>query len=199
MAIMSERSPKVDGYLRKQKQWAEELTALREVVLAAGLTETIKWRVPCYTLDGANVLLLNALKDYCAVGFMKGALLKDPKGVLDVPGPNTQAARLVRLTSIAEVKAKTPAIKALIKEAIAVETAGLKVAFKGIDEHAMPEEFAAVLDDRPEVKAAFEALTPGRRRGYLMHFAGAKQSATRASRVEKCLPMIMAGKGLHDR
>ncbi len=197
---MTAQSSQVDGYLRKQKQWAAELAALRGVVLGFDeLAETVKWRVPCYTLEGANVVLLNALKDYCAVGFMKGALLKDPKGILETPGPNTQAARLVRFTCVAEVAQRTPALKALIREAIRVERAGLRVELKPIDERAVPTELASVLAERPEVKAAFAALTPGRRRGYLMHIAGAKQSSTRAARVERCLPRILAGRGLQDR
>lgn len=191
-------NPKVDGYLRKNKQWREPLQELRRILLDAGLTEEIKWRAPCYTINHGNVVIIGAYKEGCVFSFLKGALLTDSKGLLLKPGENTQAGRIIRFTTAEEVIAMEDLLRAYLQEAIAVEKAGLKVPLKAISEYAVPEEFQKLLDDSPELQAAFQALTPGRRRAYLMHFAAAKQSKTRESRIEKCLPQILAGKGLDD-
>lgn len=191
-------TPQVDGYIRKQKRWQQELKALRAIVLDSPLTEDVKWRAPCYTLDGANVLMLGAFKDYCCISFLKGSLMKDPKHVLQSAGPNSQAVRLVRFTTVDEVEKLAPTLKRYIAEAIALEKSGAKVELKPITEHAIPEELQAKLDEFPALKKAFESLTPGRRRAYYLHIGSAKQSATRAARVEKHIPRILQGKGIDD-
>jgi uncharacterized protein YdeI (YjbR/CyaY-like superfamily) len=190
--------PQVDGYLRKNKQWQEELAKLRKIVLDSELTEEVKWRVPCYTFQQSNVVILGAFKECCTLSFLKGALLKDAKGILVKPGENTQSARVVRFTNVREIAKLEPVLKAYINEAIEVEKAGLKVTFKKVTEHPVPEEFQAKLDETPGLKTAFDALTPGRRRAYLLHFSAPKQSKTRVSRVEKCMKQILGGKGLDD-
>ncbi len=195
---MNSMTPKVDGYIRKHRKWQEPLQKLREIVLECGLTEEVKWRVPCYTLENRNVIILGAFKEYCALTFVKGALLQDAKGILAKPGENTQAARVVRFTDAREVVELKATLKAHIREAIAVEKAGLKVPFKKITEHAVPQELQRKLDQNPELKAAFCALTPGRQRAYLLYFSGAKQSTTRQARIEKCVSRILEGKGLDD-
>jgi uncharacterized protein YdeI (YjbR/CyaY-like superfamily) len=186
----------------KVKTWASELAALRGLVLEAGLTEECKWGVPCYTVENdknsGNVVIIHSFKEYCALLFFKGALLKDPKGILIQQTENVQGGRQLRFTDVREITKLKSTINAYLQEAIAVEKAGLKVAKKETAEFAIPEEFQAKLDKSPALKSAFEALTPGRQRGYLLHFAGAKQSATRAARVEKCTPQILSGKGLLD-
>lgn len=192
-------NPKVDGFLRSARRWREEFTALRAIVLDCGLTEELKWGKPCYTSEGKNVVLIHGFKDYCALLFMKGALLKDPKGVMIQQTDNVQSARQIRFAGVADIEKMAPTLKAYIKEAIKVEKAGLKIQKKDTTDFAMADEFRVRLDKSPALKSAFEALTPGRQRAYLLHFSGAKQSATRASRVEKCIPGILAGKGLNDR
>jgi uncharacterized protein YdeI (YjbR/CyaY-like superfamily) len=182
----------------KVNTWAAELAALRALVLAAGLTEACKWGVPCYTFEKGNVVLIHAFKDYCALLFFKGALLKDAKGILIQQTENVQSARQLRFTDVRDIVAMKATIKAYLQEAVAVEKAGLKVSMKPTAEFVMPEEFQAKLDTSPALKTAFEALTPGRQRGYLLHFAAAKQAKTRAARVEKCMPQILNGKGLLD-
>jgi uncharacterized protein YdeI (YjbR/CyaY-like superfamily) len=182
----------------KVNTWAAELAALRALVLAAGLTEACKWGVPCYTFEKGNVVLIHAFKDYCALLFFKGALLKDAKGILIQQTENVQSARQLRFTDVRDIVAMKATIKAYLQEAVAVEKAGLKVSKKPTAEFVMPEEFQAKLDTSPALKTAFEALTPGRQRGYLLHFAAAKQAKTRAARVEKCMPQILNGKGLLD-
>lgn len=195
---MNTQSPKVDGYLRKNKTWQKELQALREIILETPLVEEVKWRVPCYTFEQGNVVFLGAFKEHCTLSFVKGALLKDSHHILTKPGENTQSARVIKFTDVEQIEAKKTILKAYIEEAIAIEKAGLKVAFKKTSEFTFPEEFQTKLDENPKLKAAFAALTPGRQRGYLLHFSGAKQSTTRASRVEKCTPRILSGKGLDD-
>ena len=184
----------------KVNTWAAELAALRTLVLDSGLTEDCKWGVPCYTVkvDGKanNVVLIHAFKDYCALLFFKGALLKDTKDILIQQTENVQAARQLRFTDVRNIVALKTTIAAYLQEAIAVEKAGLKVNMKAVAEFAMPAEFQAKLDASPALKTAFQALTPGRQRGYLLHFAAPKQSKTREARVEKCTPMIVSGKGL---
>lgn len=193
---ISGMNPKVDGWMRKAKVWRAELEALRKVVLETALTEEVKWRAPCYTFEGANVVMLGGYKDSCVISFVKGALLKDGKKVLTKPGENTQAARVIRIRSVGEVAKLAGTIKAYIREAIEVEKAGAKVEFK--KEFEMPGELKRRLEGDGALKKAFEGLTPGRRRLYIMHVSGAKQAATREGRVEKCVPLILAGKGLDD-
>lgn len=183
----------------KVHTWREALEKLRPIVLDSGLTEEVKWGVPCYTFEGKNVLLMNARKEYCSLDFFKGVLLKDPHDVLTAPGENSQAARQLRFTSVNDIVAMEPIIKAAINEAIAIEKAGLKVEFKSTAEFDVPDELQAKWEEDPVFKTAFDALTPGRQRGYLLHFSAAKQSRTRVSRIEKNVPRIMEGKGLHDR
>ncbi|MEO8376760.1 MAG: YdeI/OmpD-associated family protein, partial [Candidatus Sumerlaeota bacterium] len=163
-----------------------------------GLTEELKWGVPCYTLENTNIVLIHAFKDYYAFLFFKGALLKDPKNILIQQTKNVQAARQIRFTSVAEVVKLKSALKAYIQDAIGVEKSGLKVELKKTAEFEMPEEFRMRLDKSPALKKAFGALTPGRQRAYLLHFSSAKQSKTREARVEKCAPQILKGKGLDD-
>jgi len=195
---MNRMNPKVDGYLRKSKKWQEELKNLRRIVLDCELTEEVKWRHPCYTLDGSNVVILGGFKEYCVLTFVKGALLKDAKGVLVKPGENTQAARMIRFTNVQQIVKLEPTLKAYIREAVEVEKAGLKVKFKKIAEFKIPEELQNKFDELPALKTAFTALTPGRQRAYIMYFSAAKQSKTRESRVEKCMRQILNGKGLDD-
>ena len=195
-------NPTVDFYFTKAKKWQEELIALRPIILGCGLTEELKWGVPSYTFENdekkSNIVLIHVFKDYCAVLFFKGALLKDAKGILIQQTKNVQSARQIRFTSVAQIVKMKTVLKAYIAEAIAVEKAGLKVIKKETAEFAMPQEFQAKLDASPALKTAFEALTPGRQRGYLLHFGSAKQAKTREARIEKCKPQILNGKGLLD-
>ncbi|MEZ4835192.1 MAG: YdeI/OmpD-associated family protein [Caldilineaceae bacterium] len=195
---MSGETKPVDGYIRKNKRWQDELTRLRAICLDSGLTEEVKWMHPCYTLDDSNIVLIREFKEYCALLFFKGALLKDPVGILVQQTENVQAARQIRFTNADEIDEMAHIVKAYIEEAIEVEKAGLKVELKETKEFPMPDEFQSKLDEMPELKAAFEALTPGRQRAYLLHFSQAKQSKTRAARVEKYTPHILAGKGIND-
>lgn len=196
---MDQMTPQVDGYVRKNKRWEKELQKLRAIVLTCPLIEEIKWRVPVYTSEQRNIVFLGAFKESCALSFVKGALLKDPRGILQKPGENTQSSRLVRFTNVQQIAALEPVLKRYIHEAIAVENAGLKVKKKKPSDYDMPEELQSKFDEFPTLKAAFAALTPGRQRAYLLHFSTAKQSKTRASRIEKCVQQILAGKGLDDR
>ena len=195
---MSKRNPKVDFYFTKTSPWREAYDALRTIVLDCGLTEELKWGCPCYTLQKSNIVLIHGFKEYAALLFMKGALLKDVKGILVQQTENVQAARQMRFTSVNEIVKLKPTIKAYIKQAIEVEKAGLKVALKKPSEFNMAEEFKNALDDMPELKTAFYKLTPGRQRGYLLHFSTAKQAKTREARIEKWVPQILKGKGLED-
>lgn len=190
-------NPKVDGFLRKTKQWQEELKELRRIILDCHLNEEVKWRHPCYTLGGKNVVLIHGFKEYCAILFVKGALLKDAKGLLVAPG-SMQSGRQIRFTTLREITQMEPTLKAYIREAIEAEKSGLKVKLKKTSDYKVPEEFKQKLDENPPLKAAFAALTPGRQRGYLFYFSGAKQSKTREARVEKYMPQILKGKGLDD-
>jgi uncharacterized protein YdeI (YjbR/CyaY-like superfamily) len=194
----SKMNPKVDAFLSQTKQWREEFEKLRAIVLDCGLTEEFKWIHPCYTLAGGNVVLIHGFKEYCALLFMKGALLKDARGILVQQTENVQAARQVRFTHVREIVKLEPVLKAYIQEAMAAEKAGLQVKLKKTSEFKMPDEFKQKLEAVPALKAAFQALTPGRQRGYLLYFSAAKQSATREARVEKCAPQILKGKGLDD-
>lgn len=191
-------NPKVDWFFEKATQWQEELQQLRTIVLDCQLTEELKWGCPCYTFEGNNIVLIHAFKDYCALLFFKGALLKDPRSLLIQQTENVQSARQVRFTNTKEIKKLAPTLKTYIYEAAEIGEAGLKVPLKQTADYAVPEEFQQKLDELPKLKAAFEALTPGRQRGYLFYFAQAKQSKTRTSRVEKYIPQILDGKGLDD-
>jgi uncharacterized protein YdeI (YjbR/CyaY-like superfamily) len=191
-------NPKVDGLLKKAKKWQEEFETLREIVLDSPLTEEVKWGQACYTSDGRNVVLIHGFKEYCALLFFKGALLKDPKAILIQQTENVQSARQIRFTNVREIVEMKLILKAYIHEAIQVEKAGLKVKLKKTSDFKVPEEFQKKLDKNPALKKAFAALTPGRQRGYLFYFSAAKQSKTREARAEKCMPQILMGKGLDD-
>lgn len=191
-------NPKVDFYFNKAEQWREEIRQLRTIVLDCHLTEELKWGNPCYTYQDKNIVLIHVFKEYCALLFFKGALLSDPDGVLIQQTERVQAARQIRFTNVEEITEKESILKAYIYRAVEVEEAGLKVKFKKPEEFAIPEEFQKKLDEIPALKTAFEALTPGRQRAYLLHFAQPRQSKTRESRVEKCMPQIFDGKGLND-
>ena len=191
-------NPKVDFFFSKEKKWKEEFEQLRMIVLDCGLTEELKWGCPCYTMDKRNIVLLHGFKEYCALLFFKGALLKDPKHILIQQTENVQSARQIRFTNIREIIKLEPSLKAYIKQAIEVEKAGKKVNLKKTEEYKIPEEFQKKLKAMPSLKAAFDALTPGRQRAYLFHFSQPKQSKTRESRIEKYVPQILKGKGLND-
>jgi uncharacterized protein YdeI (YjbR/CyaY-like superfamily) len=199
VVMVSALNPDVDAVLRRERKWVDEVERLRPIILDSELTEELKWGKPCYTFEKSNVAMLYRMKDYCALGFFKGALLKDANGVLVAPGKNSQAMRWLRFTDVGEVAELESTVRAYIAEAVEVEKTGLRVNFKKTTDFTIPEEFQAKLDGDPELKAAFDALTPGRQRGYILHFSGAKQSKTRASRVEKCLRQILDGKGLNDQ
>ena len=189
---------KVDFFFSKAKKWHDEFAKLRTIVLDCALTEELKWGKPCYTLQQSNVVLIHGFKEYCALLFMKGALLRDPNGILIQQTENVQAARQIRFTNVRQIVELESTLKAYIHEAIEVEKAGLEVKLKQTSEFKMPEEFQNKLDKLPALKKAFAGLTPGRQRGYLLYFSGAKQSKTREARVEKCMPQILKGKGLDD-
>jgi len=195
---MNGMNPKVDFYFNKAKKWQEELEKLRMIALSCDLTEELKWGCPCYTFQKSNIVLIHAFKEYCALLFFKGALLSDPDGILIQQTENVQVARQIRFTGMNDIIDLEPAVKAYIREAIEVEKAGLKVELKKTAEFKMPDEFQSKLDKIPALKTAFEALTPGRQRAYLLHFSSPKQSKTREARVEKYIPQILAGKGLDD-
>jgi len=195
---MNRMNPKVDFFFSKAKKWQEEFEKLRTVILGCGLTEELRWGKPCYTFQKSNVVLIHGFKEYCALLFFKGALLKDVKGVLIQQTENVQAARQVRFTNVQEILKLESTLKAYIKEAIGVEKAGLEVTYKKTSEFAIPEEFQNKLDENRALKTAFKALTPGRQRAYLLYFSAAKQSKTREARVEKCMLQILKGKGLND-
>lgn len=195
---MEKTNPKVDWYFNKAGKWQEEVNELRTIVLASGLTEELKWGHPCYTLDKNNVVLIHDFKEYCALLFHKGALMKDPKDILIQQTENVQSARQIRFTSLKEIVKQRTVIKSYIKEAVAIEKAGLKVEMKKTSEYKMPEEFKNELNEISELKTAFEALTPGRQRGYLLYFSAPKQSKTREARVKKYIKHIIEGKGLND-
>ncbi|MFF2888539.1 YdeI family protein [Paenibacillus sp. NPDC057967] len=194
----SKLNAKVDGFLRKAKSWKEEFEALREIVLDCDLTEDFKWMHPCYTFEDKNVVIIHGFKEYCALLFHKGSLLKDPHGILIQQTENVQAARQIRFTNVQQIEDMQLMIKEYIYEAIEVEKAGLQVEFKKTTEYTVPEELDNKFVEIPELKEAFEALTPGRQRAYLFYFSGAKQSKTREARIEKYLPQILDGKGLDD-
>jgi uncharacterized protein YdeI (YjbR/CyaY-like superfamily) len=191
-------NPKVDAFLNDLQTWKQEFDQLRAIILGCPLIEEFKWGWPCYSFEGANIVLIHGFKEYCAILFCKGALLKDAKGILIQQTKNVQAARQVRFTHVNQVLKMKSTLKAYILEAIEVEKAGLEVAYKKTAEFSVPVEFQKRLDATPKLKIAFAALTPGRQRAYLLHFAAPKQSKTRESRIEKCIPQILEGKGLND-
>lgn len=205
-------NPKVDAFLQdgcgrcslhatpqcKVNAWRSELKLLRKLMIGCKLTEDRKWGFPCYTVDGKNIVMLAAWKDNCSISFFKGSLMKDPQKMLVKPGENSQAARLLRFRSTDEIKRQSPLIKMYVQEAIDLEKLGAKVDFKAKSELKLPEELEQKFTELPAFRDAFEALTPGRQRGYVLHFSGAKQSQTRTARIEKCMPLIFEGRGLHD-
>lgn len=191
-------NPKVDAYLERRDSWQEEFALLRRILLDTGLTEDLKWGEPCYALDDANVVLIHGFKEYCALLFFKGALMKDPADILIQQTKNVQAARQIRFTGAAQISGMENVLKAYVAEAAEIERSGAKVDFKKTDDFAVPEEFQIRIDSTPSLKTAFEALTPGRQRAYLLHFAQPKQAKTRESRIDKAMPQILAGKGLND-
>ena len=196
----SKKNPQVDAFLadKEEAAWRDAFTKLRSIALTCPVTEELKWGKPCYGVNGRNIVLMHGFKEYCALLFTQGALLRDPRGLLVQQTKNVQAARQLRFTHAKEVTALATTIKAYLLEAIELEKAGVKVEYKQTEDFEIAPEFQARLDNTPSLKAAFEALTPGRQRGYLLYFAGAKQPATRAARVEKYVRAIYAGRGLQD-
>lgn len=192
------RCPKFDTPGCKVHKWQSELDRLRDVALDCGLSEVLKWGHPVYTFENNNIVMIGAFNDFCVLSFFKGALLHDEAGILSRPGENTQSGRVIRFTHVRDIEALEPLLKTYIFEAVEVEKAGLKATFKKTAEYAVPEEFQRKMDENPALKAAFQALTPGRQRGYLLHFSAPKQAKTREARIEKCLPLIFRGKGLHE-
>jgi uncharacterized protein YdeI (YjbR/CyaY-like superfamily) len=195
---MNSRNLKVDFFFNTAGKWQREFRKLRTIILGCGLIEELKWGKPCYTLQQSNIVLIHGFKAYCALLFFKGALLKDAKGILIQQTANMQAARQIRFTNVREIIKMQPILKAYISEAIETEEAGLDVNYKKTSEFKVPEELQNKLDAIPALRTAFDALTPGRQRGYILYFSGAKQSQTRESRVKKCMPQILKGKGLDD-
>ena len=191
-------NPKVDEFLSKATRWQEEMTKLRQIALDCQLTEDIKWGKPCYTYNDCNVIIIHGFKEYCALLFLKGALLADSEKILLQQTENVQAARQIRFTNLQDIVKLETAIKAYIFEAIEVEKAGLKVELKKTSEYNLSEEFQQKLEQMPELRTAFEALTPGRQRAYIFYFSQAKQSKTRETRIENYIPKILSGKGLDD-
>ncbi|GAB4350199.1 MAG: YdeI family protein [Flammeovirgaceae bacterium] len=191
-------NPKVNWFFDKATKWQDAYSELRELILENELNEELKWGCPCYTLDKDNVVLIHGFKDYCALLFMQGALIKDTKNLLVQQTENVQSARQLRFKNLDEVIKNKTTIKSYIKEAITISKSGLKVELKKTTEYKIPEEFQTVLNDMPELKKAFQALTPGRQRGYLLFFSAPKQSKTRESRIEKYIPKILDGQGIDD-
>lgn len=191
-------NPKADFYFQNSKRWQSEMEKMRLIALDCKLTEDLKWGCPCYTINNSNVVLIHEFKDYCAFLFFKGALMKDPKGILIQQSKNVQAARQIRFTGVSEITKLQTVLKSYIKQAIEIEKSGLKVEMKKTTEFEMPEEFKKELTKNKKLKSAFESLTPGRQRAYLIFFSSAKQSATRQARIEKHIPDILKGKGLND-
>lgn len=196
--MVNKTNPKVDEFFAKAKKWQKEYEKLRKIILETGLTEEYKWMHPCYTLNDNNVVLIHGFKEYCAILFIKGVLLKDPKNILIQQTENVQAARQIRFTNISEINKLEPIIKAYIREAIEAEKAGIEVPHKKTRDFKMPVELKNKLDESPSLKAAFKKLTPGRQRAYILYISAPKQAKTRLTRVEKILSQILKGKGLND-
>ncbi|MBI9050105.1 MAG: YdeI family protein [Anaerolineaceae bacterium] len=195
---MNNMNPKVDVFISNAKQWQDEFIKLRSIILDCGLTEELKWGKPCYAFEEKNIVIIQGFKEYCALLFVKGALLKDPQHILITQTENVQAARQLRFTNTQQIIEIEPVLKAYVLEAIEAEKSGLKVEYKKTTEFNMPEEFQEILDEMPDLQTAFDALTPGRQRAYLLHFSAPKQSKTRTARVEKHIQQIFAGNGLND-
>ena len=199
---MPDKSPQkgaeLDAHFAAVQDWRAEVLALRALLLDSPLTEDFKWRAPVYTHGGANICIIWGFKERCTLGFFKGVLLSDPAGILAPPGPNSRSSRVVDFTDTARIAELAPVLRAYIDEAIEIEKAGLRVHFAK-DDLAYPEELVERLEEDPELHSAFEALTPGRRRGWLLHFSSAKLALTRATRIDRAVPRILAGKGMHDR
>ncbi|EEF22435.1 conserved hypothetical protein, partial [Ricinus communis] len=195
---LQSRPPGMGGTEMSDQKWQQEFEALRAIILDSGLEEQVKWGQPCFTLEGRNVVLIHGFKEYCALLFFKGALMQDPKNVLIQQTENVQAARQLRFTTLDEIRRLEKTIKAYVKDAIALEKSGAKVAFKKTTEFSFPEELERKMDDLPALRTAFEELTPGRQRAYLLHFSSAKQAKTREARIEKSVQRILDGKGLDD-
>lgn len=196
---MTEKNPKVDAYVSRAERWRDQTEALRAILIDSGLDEELKWGKPCYTFQGRNVAIIQGFKRHCALMFFKGALLEDRDGVLVKQGENSQAAMRMEFTAVGQVSEMEATLRAYLAEAIEVEKAGLKVDFKEKRALVFPDELMDAFDENPDLRAAFDALTPGRQRAYNLHFSGAKKSATRAARIAKCTPRILEGKGLNDR
>ena len=190
-------NPRVDDYIAQSQQWPAEMAALRPILLAAGLTEEIKWRKPCYTHGGKNIVILQEMNEFLALMFFKGALVDDPDGVMRDQGPNSRSARRIEFTSVEDVEALADTVTAYLKRALAIEEAGLSVGPPPALE--LVDELQERLERDPALEVAFESLTPGRQREYNLYFSGAKQSATRTARIDRYVPKIRAGKGLRDR
>ena len=190
--------PTVEELIEKSKNWKEELTKLRSIVLSCGLSEEVKWYQPCYSFNGTNLIILGSFKEFCTLSFFKGVLLKDEKKILEFPGENSQSAKIVKFTNVNQINELETTLKDCIKEMIELEKSGAKVTFKKIEEQKLPEELEEMFNQDKDFENAFKALTPGRQRAYLLHFSSAKQSATRIARIEKVKPQIFAGKGLND-
>lgn len=191
-------NPKVNFFFENAGQWQEEFEKLRTIALSTELTEDLKWGCPCYTYEGKNIFLIHGFKEYCALLFFKGALMKDPDHILIQQSKNVQAARQIRFTEVAQIIDLEDVLRAYMFEAVEIEESGAKVEMKKTKEFEMAEEFQEKLDQNPALQEAFKALTPGRQRAYLLHFSSAKQSKTREARIEKCIPQIMDGIGLND-
>ena len=194
----NQTNPKVDEFMNGADKWQEEFRALRTILLGFNLAEELKWGKPCYTFENNNIVLMHGFKEYCALLFIKGSLMRDPHGILVQQTENVQAGRQLRFKSVQEIAAIESTLKDYVREAIEVEKAGLEVEFKRNAEYTIPEEFQNKLNEIPALKTAFEALTPGRQRGYILYFSEPKQAKTRESRVVKCIPQILSGKGLND-
>lgn len=190
--------PRFETYFAKDRPWAEEFRALRAILLECGLEEELKWRQPCYTFTGANVVILSGFKAFCALGFFKGVLMPDPAGILVPPGPNSKGSRILKFTGVDEIAGREALLKSYVRAAIAVETSGAKVDFSANKDVTRPAELEAALEKDEALRKAFNALTPGRQRGWILQFEGAKQSATRAGRIAKAAPAILRGLGPHD-
>lgn len=190
--------PTVEEIISKEKNWKDELTKLRSIVLSCGLKEEVKWYQPCYSFNGTNLIILGSFKEFCTLSFFKGVLLKDEHKILEFPGKNSQSAKFVKITNIQQINNLEGTLKDYIKEMIELEKSGAKVVFKKIEEQKIPEELEEIFNQDKNFEKAFRALTPGRQRAYLLHFSSAKQSSTRITRIEKLKPKIFEGKGLND-
>jgi len=190
--------PTAEELIEKSKNWKEELTKLRSIVLSCGLSEEVKWYQPCYSFNGTNLIILGSFKEFCTLSFFKGVLLKDERKILEFAGENTQSAKIIKFTNVHQVNNLEETLKGYIKEMIELEKSGAKVTFKKIEEQKLPEELGEIFNQDKDFENAFKALTPGRQRAYLLHFSSAKLSATRIARIEKVKPQILAGKGLND-